>query len=97
VDRDAHTEWAEASNQLAADHVPAEPPGGRLMTITLTTIGSRGVTLMVGPSALEEAPDGVALKLTLHDGPLVLTLTHDEAQPLNAELTEELGAPREAP
>jgi hypothetical protein len=67
------------------------------MTIALTTIGSRGVTLTVGPSALEEAPDGVALKLTLHDGPLVLTLTHDEAQALNAELTDQLAATREAP
>jgi len=67
------------------------------MTIGLTTIGSRSVTLTVGPSALEEAPDGVALKLTLHDGPLVLTLTRDEAQALNAELTEELAETREAP
>jgi len=67
------------------------------MTIALTTIGSRGVTLTVGPSALEEAPDGVAVKLTLHDGPLVLTLTRDEAQALNAELAEELAESREAP
>jgi hypothetical protein len=67
------------------------------MTIALTTIGSRRVTLTIGPSALEEAPDGVALKLTLHDGPLVLTLTQDEAQTLNAELTEELAETREAP
>ncbi len=67
------------------------------MTIALTTIGSRSVTLTIGPSALEEAPDGVALKLTLHDGPLVLTLTRDEAQALNAELTEELAETREAP
>ena len=28
------------------------------MTIALTTIGSRSVTLTVGPSALEEAPTG---------------------------------------
>ena len=67
------------------------------MTIALTTIGSRSVTLTVGPSALEEAPDGVALKLTLHDGPLVLTLTRDEAQTLVAELTEQLAETREAP
>jgi NAD-dependent DNA ligase len=67
------------------------------MTIALTTIGSRGVTLTVGPSALEEALDGVALKLTLHDGPLVLTLTRGEAQALEAELTEQLAESREAP
>jgi hypothetical protein len=67
------------------------------MTIALTTIGSRGVTLTVGPSALEEALDGVALKLTVHDGPLVLTLTRDEAQALVAELTEQLAETREAP
>lgn len=67
------------------------------MTIALTTIGSRSVTLTVGPSALEEAPDGVALKLMLHDGPLVLTLNRHEAQTLVAELTEQLTEPREAP
>jgi hypothetical protein len=65
--------------------------------IALTTIGSRSVTVTVGPSALEEALDGVALELTLHDGPLVLTLTRDEAQALEAELTEQLAEPREAP
>ena len=65
------------------------------MTIALTTIGSRSVTLTVGASALEEAPDGVALKLTL--GPLVLTFARDEAQALEAELTEQPAEAREAP
>ncbi|HWJ50012.1 MAG TPA: hypothetical protein VNR42_03270 [Solirubrobacteraceae bacterium] len=64
--------------------------------IALTTIGSRSVTLTVGPSALREAPDGVAVELTLYDGPLVLTLTRDEAQAIAAELTEQLAEPREA-
>jgi hypothetical protein len=67
------------------------------MTIALRTIGSRGVTVTVGPSALEEALHGVALKLTLHDGPLVLTLSRDEAQALVTELTEQLAETREAP
>ena len=67
------------------------------MTIALTTIGSLSLTLTIGPSALEEALDGVALKLTLHDAPLVLTLTRDEAQALEAELTEQLAETREAP
>jgi len=70
------------------------------VTIALTTIGSRSrsrsVRLTVGPSALEEAPDGATLKLTLHDGPLVLTLTRHEAQALNAELTEQLAKTGEA-
>jgi hypothetical protein len=65
--------------------------------IALTTIGSRSVTLTVGPSALREAPDGVAIELTLHDGPLVLTLNRHEAQTLVAELTEQLAETREAP
>ena len=67
------------------------------MTIALTTIGSRSVTLTVSPSALGEAPDGGALKLTLHDGPLVLTLKGHEDQTLVAELTEQLAETREAP
>jgi hypothetical protein len=60
------------------------------MTVALTTIGSRGVTLTVGPSALREAPDGVAIELTLYDGPLVLTLTRDEAQTIAADITAQL-------
>ena len=60
------------------------------MTIALTTIGSRSVTLTVGPSALQEAPDGVAVELTLYDGPLVLTLTRDEARAIAADITAQL-------
>jgi hypothetical protein len=66
------------------------------MTIALTTIGSRGVTLTVGPSALPEAPDGVAVELTLYDGPLVLTLTRDEAHAIAAEITAQLAEPGKA-
>ena len=60
------------------------------MTITLSVIGSRGVTVTVDPSTLPEAPDGIAVELTLHDGPLVLTLTRYEAEEIAAELTEQL-------
>ena len=60
------------------------------MTITLSVIGSRGVTLTVGPSALQEAPSGVAVELTLYDGPLVLTLTRNEAQAIAADITAQL-------
>jgi hypothetical protein len=67
------------------------------MTIALSTIGSRSVTLMIGPSALQEVPHGIALTLTLHDGPLVLTLTRDQAQTLAKELTEQLAESREVP
>jgi hypothetical protein len=66
------------------------------MTIALTTIGSRGVTVTVGPSALREAPDGVAVELTLYDGPLVLTLTRDEARAIAADITEQLAEPGRA-
>jgi hypothetical protein len=65
------------------------------MTIALSTIGSRSVTLTVGPSALPEAPDGIALRLTLHDGPLILTLTRQEADVLAGELARQLTATKE--
>jgi hypothetical protein len=60
------------------------------VTITLSVIGSRGVTVTVGPSALPEAPSGVAVELALYDGPLVLTLTRDEAQAIAADITAQL-------
>ena len=66
------------------------------MTITLSVIGSRGVTVTVGPSALPDAPSGVAVALTLYDGPLVLTLTRDEAQAIAAEITAQLAKPGKA-
>lgn len=56
-------------------------------TITLSTIGSRGVTVDVATAALPEAGDGgVQLELGLHDGPLILTLTRDEAFALAEEI-----------
>jgi hypothetical protein len=63
------------------------------MTIALSMIGSCSVTLTVSPSALEEAPDGLALEL-MH---LVLTLTRDEAWALAAALTEQLAETPEGP
>ena len=60
------------------------------MTITLSVIGSRGVTVAVRRSALPEARDGVAVELTLYDGPLVLTLTRDEARAIAADITAQL-------
>ena len=66
------------------------------MTITLSVIGSRGVAVTVGPSALPEAPDGVAVELTLYDGPLVLTLTRYEAEAIAAEIVRQLAETVEA-
>ena len=60
------------------------------MTITLSVIGSRGVTVTVGPSALPEAPSVVAVELTPYDGPLVPTLTRNEAQAIAAAITAQL-------
>jgi hypothetical protein len=60
------------------------------VTITLSVIGSRGVTVTVGPSALPEAPSGVAVELAPYDGPLVRALTRDEAQAIAAEIVRQL-------
>jgi len=60
------------------------------VTITLSVIGSRGVTLTVSRSALEQAPPGVAIGLARHDGPFILTLTRDEARAFAAELNYQL-------
>jgi hypothetical protein len=54
------------------------------VTIILTTIGSRGVTVDVGPAALPEAAGGVAIEYGLHAGPLIFTLTQHEAAQLAA-------------
>ncbi len=59
------------------------------MTITFSVIG-RGVTVAVRRSALLEARDGVAVELTLYDGPLVLTLTRDGAEAIAAEIVRQL-------
>jgi hypothetical protein len=67
------------------------------MTIALSTIGSRGVALAVGPSAPEEVGDGFVLELTLHDGPLVLNLSLDASRALAAELPDQLAPIREVP
>jgi hypothetical protein len=57
------------------------------MTVTLSTIGSAGVTIECAPAALPEAGErGVQITLGLHDGPLVLTLTADEADELGEQL-----------
>jgi hypothetical protein len=55
------------------------------------------MTIALGRSAVEEAREGVALELTLHDGPLILTLTRDEARALATEITDQLAPTREVP
>lgn len=61
-----------------------------MMTIVLSITGSRGVTVDVGPSALWEATGGVAIKYGIHDGPLIFTLTRQEATQLQAKIAEQL-------
>jgi hypothetical protein len=57
------------------------------LTITLTTLSSRGVTVDVDPSPLPEAgPRGVTVTFGLHDAPLAVTFTADEASQLMADL-----------
>ena len=63
------------------------------MSITLSTIGSRNVTIDIGPSPFEEAPGGVVISYHLHDGPLTFALTVPEARALIAEIIEQLTTP----
>jgi len=57
--------------------------------VTLSTIGSRGVTVDVSRAAVEEAgPGGVSIRLGLPDGPLTLTLTAGEAEQLAAAIID---------
>jgi hypothetical protein len=67
-----------------------------ILTI-LTILGSRGVTVGVGPSALCEAPDGVAITYGLYDGPLTFTITAQEAGQLAAAITTQLATNRANP
>lgn len=68
-----------------------------MTTITLTVLGSRGITVDVGPSCFEEAPDGVAISYALCDGPLTFTITADEAQQLATAITDQLAFNRAHP
>jgi hypothetical protein len=45
---------------------------------TLTTIGSR-IPVSIEPAVLPEAAGGIHVVLGFHDGPLIVTFTHDEA------------------
>ena len=63
------------------------------MSITLSTIGSRNVTIDIRPSPFEETPRGIVISYGLHDGPLAFTLTVQEARELIAEIIRELTTP----
>jgi hypothetical protein len=63
------------------------------MTITLSTIGSRNVTIDIDPSPFDEAPGGILISYRLHDGPLTFALTAPEARALIAEIIEQLTTP----
>ena len=59
----------------------------REMAVILTTLGSRGLTVNVAASALDEAgPGGVQVTLGLYDGPLTIQFTRREALWLWEEL-----------
>lgn len=62
----------------------APRPAGRYVVdfedLRLTVLGSRRVGIAVTPCALQEAgPDGATLWLELHDGPLAIALTREQA------------------
>jgi hypothetical protein len=63
------------------------------MSITLSTIGSRNITVNVGPSPFAEAASGIYISYGQHDGPLTFTLTMEEAKALVAEIIEQLTTP----
>ena len=64
------------------------------MSITLSTIGSRNITIDIGPSPFQEAPGGILISYRLHDGsPLTFALTVPEARALIAEIIEQLTTP----
>lgn len=57
------------------------------MTVTLTTLSSRGVTVDVDPSPLPEAgPGGITVTLGLQDQPLAITFTATEVREFMSEL-----------
>ncbi len=60
------------------------------MTITLTTIGSRNVTIDIEPAALPEAAGGIGIHCGLYDRPLIFTLTAEEASQLAAAIADQL-------
>jgi hypothetical protein len=57
------------------------------LTVTLTTLSTRGVTVDVDPSPLREAgPGGITVTLGLQDGPLAVTFTANEIREFMSEL-----------
>ncbi len=57
------------------------------MTVTLTTLSTRGVTVDVDSSPLREAgPGGITVTLGLQDGPLAVTFTANEVREFMSEL-----------
>jgi len=63
------------------------------MSITLSTIGSANITIDIDPSPFPEAPGGILISYSLHDGPLTFALTVHEARALIAEIIEQLTTP----
>ena len=63
------------------------------MSITLSTIGSRNVTITIAPSPFEETPGGILISYGLHDGPLTFALTVQETRALIGEIIQQLTEP----
>jgi len=63
------------------------------MSNTLSTIGSRNVTITIAPSPFEEAPGGILISYGLHDGPLTFALTVQETRALIGEIIQQLTEP----
>jgi len=57
------------------------------VTVTLTTLSSRDVTVDVDPSPLAESgPGGITVTFGLQDGPLAVTFTANEVREFMSEL-----------
>lgn len=81
----ARLDWGEAG----PTGNPYEPD---FSALELTVIGSAGVSLGVAPCPFEENADGATLWLKLHDGPLAIALTPNQARGLVEQLLQTVGA-----
>lgn len=101
----AHKAYKETYDRICADAYreaydkamkPSTRPsfgrdGRQIRELRLSTIGSKGVTIKVAPSAL--AAGGVQIELGVHGEPRVLTLTGEEVKALQEGLDRESDPP----
>jgi hypothetical protein len=67
------------------------------MTIILSAHISPDLTLEVRSAGLPGTAGGIALRFTLHDGPISFTLTNDEARRLIIQIQRQLATDADAP